>query len=130
MMSSFNVRLYCVLLSTDIPNNKQYILSSSKEDVEIPFFELESEMLEAMDSSIISKMKTLVFTNDIELLPQLITLHNTDVDSSPDTVNVIYGFLVKHTPNIDSDKVNWQEFNCLKPHKYSNLIMQVIQNLR
>lgn len=127
---TFNVKLCCVLLSTDIPNNKQYILSSSKDFIEIPSFNLERPMLSKLETDIILKMKELIFISDIELLPQLISLHNSSIDSNENTLNVIYGFLVRHTLNINMDKVYWQEFNYLNPTKYSNLIMQVIQNLK
>lgn len=127
---SFKVRIYCVLLSTDIPNNKQYILSSSKDSIEIPYFNLESSMLDNLEFNIIAKMKDLIFVSDIELLPQLISLHSSQLEIIENSLNTVYGFLVKYTTNINSDKVYWQEFNYLTPNKYSNLIMQVIQNLR
>lgn len=127
---SFKVRIYCVLLSTDIPNNKQYILSSSKDSIEIPYFNLEPSMLDNLEFDIISKMKELIFVSDIELLPQLISLNSSQLEIIENSLNTVYGFLVKYTTNINSDKVYWQEFNYLTPNKYSNLIMQVIQNLR
>lgn len=127
---TFKVRIYCVVLSTDIPNNKQYILSSSKDSIEIPYFNLESSMLDNLEFDIISKMKELIFVSDIELLPQLISLNSSQLEIIENSLNTVYGFLVKYTTNINSDKVYWQEFNYLTPNKYSNLIMQVIQNLR
>lgn len=128
--NKFNIRLYCVLLSTDIPNNKQYILSTHQDSIEIPYFDLDHNMFASLESSLITLMKSLIFVSDIELLPQLISLHNPNIESERNYINAVYGFLVKHTTNIDTSKVVWQEFNCLKPNKYSNLIMQVIQNLR
>lgn len=128
--NTFHVKLYCVLLSTDIPNNKQYILSSKTDEIEIPYFDLDAVMLTNLESDILAKMKELIFVSDIELLPQLISLHNSYLESTDNTLNVVYGFLVKHTDNINTEKVTWQEFNYLTPNKYSNLIMQVIQNLR
>jgi len=129
-LNTFHIRLYCVLLSTDIPNNKQYILSSDKDAIEIPYFDLDSSMLTNLESDILTKMKELIFVSDIELLPQLISLHNSYLETTEHTLNVVYGFLVKYTSNINTEKVFWQEFNYLTPNKYSNLIMQVIQNLR
>lgn len=128
--NTFHVKLYCVLLSTDIPNNKQYILSSKKDEIEIPYFDLDAVMLTNLDSDILAKMKELIFVSDIELIPQLISMHNSYLETKERTLNVVYGFLVKHTGNINTEKVFWQEFNYLTPNKYSNLIMQVIQNLR
>ena len=128
--NTFHVKLYCVLLSKDIPNNKQYILSSKKDEIEIPYFDLDAVMLTNLDSDILAKMKELIFVSDIELIPQLISMHNSYLETKERTLNVVYGFLVKHTGNINTEKVFWQEFNYLTPNKYSNLIMQVIQNLR
>ena len=123
--NTFHVKLYCVLLSTDIPNNKQYILSSKKDEIEIPYFDLDAVMLTNLDSDILAKMKELIFVSDIELIPQLISMHNSYLETKERTLNVVYGFLVKHTGNINTEKVFWQEFNYLTPNKYSNLIMQV-----
>lgn len=128
--TNFGVKIYCVLLSTDIPNNKQYILSSSKDSIDIPYFNLEKSMVPNLEMDIISKMKEFIFVSDIELLPQLISLHSSQIEVVENSLNVVYGFLVKYTTNINTEKVSWQEFNYLNPNKYSNLIMQVIQNLR
>lgn len=131
-MTNFNIKLYCVLLSTDIPNNKQYVLSLSPEAIDIPYFELTQDMLSNIETNLIAKMKELIFVNDIELMPQLIALHSNDFDTNTDnnSLNAVYGFLVKYTHNINIDKVSWKEFKYLEPNKYSNLIMRVIQNLK
>jgi len=129
-ITNFSVKIHCIVLSTDIPNNKQYILSSSKDSIEIPYLNLEKSMLSNLELDIISKMKEFIFVSDLELLPQLISLHSSQLEVTENSLNVVYGFLVKYTKNINTEKVSWQEFNYLTPNKYSNLIMQVIQNLR
>lgn len=129
-ITNFSVKIHCIVLSTDIPNNKQYILSSSKDSIEIPYLNLEKSMLSKLELDIISKMKEFIFVSDLELLPQLISLHSSQLEVTENSLNVVYGFLVKYTKNINTEKVSWQEFNYLTPNKYSNLIMQVIQNLR
>lgn len=129
-ITNFSVKIHCIVLSTDIPNNKQYILSSSKDSIEIPYLNLEKSMLSNLELDIILKMKEFIFVSDLELLPQLISLHSSQLEVTENSLNVVYGFLVKYTKNINTEKVSWQEFNYLTPNKYSNLIMQVIQNLR
>ena len=133
-MENFTVKLYCVLLATNIAQSKQYILSSAKNEIEIPYLQLTKDVLADLDKNLISFMKDLIFTNDLELMPQLISLHENDISTDSttkeNTINVVYGFLVKHTDNINMEKVFWQEFNYVNPNKYSNLIMKVIQNLR
>jgi hypothetical protein len=127
----FGIKVNLVIIGTDIPINKQYVLSSDSSDIVIPSLSLEKKYLKNIDDSIIEYAQTLVFTNELELTPQLISLHNDTIENaSNNELNVIYGFVVKKTENIDNSKCFWIEFDYVNPNKYSNLLFEVTQKLK
>jgi hypothetical protein len=126
----FKVNINAVVFATDIPNNKKYILSTKDTDLEFPHLILDIDKLSSLNSVLVNYLKQYVFVSDLELLPQIINLHSSDIkneDQTP-TLNVIYGFIVNYTNSINN--CYWIEFDYLKPIQYSNLIFEVIQKLK
>ena len=124
----FHNKIYCVILGTDIASNSKYILSLEEKEITLPSFYLENKQLSNLDADIIRYAQTLVYTNELELYPQLISLHNRFIEESEGVINIVYGFVVKHTNNINN--AYWIPFDYLNPNKYSNLIFEVVQKLK
>lgn len=128
MSEQFKVKISFVIFGTNIEINKKYVLSLEEKDIIFPYIELSKEYLSNLDEKIVESVKKYVYVNDLELLPQLITLNNVDLPQEDNTINVVYGFVINVTPNINN--VYWYEFDFLQPNKYTNLLLEVIQKLR
>lgn len=124
----FIVKIYLVILATDISNNKQYILSKKSDEIELPNIILSEALLDNLEKNIVTEAQTLVFANELELLPQLISLHNKYIDKHNNEINCVYGFVLKKTDNINNSY--WIEFSYNEPNKYSDLIFETIQKLK
>lgn len=127
-MSKFVIKIHFVVLATNPKRNKQYILSLSEKNMELPFMFLESSNFEKLDSDIIERAQEFVFANEIELTPQLINLHSRFIEEIPDQINAVYGFIINQTDNINNS--HWIEYDYLTPNKYSNLIFETTQKLK
>lgn len=127
-MSAFIVKIYFVILATNIKRSKQYILSLNEKEIDLPFMILESDNLEKLDSDIIENVQKLVFTNELELMPQLINLHSRFIEETPGQINAVYGFIINQTDNINNS--HWIEYDYLTQNKYSNLIFETTQKLK
>lgn len=126
---NFIVKINCVVLSTQIDLNRKFILSTNPERIELPTITVDKEFLIDIEKNIVGFLKQYLFVNDLELLPQIINLHSTAIESEDNILNVIYGFIVGYTNNIDNDKCHWIEFDYLEPIPYSSLIFEVTQKL-
>lgn len=124
----FNVKIHCVVFSTNINQNKRYILSLEDKNIVFPSFDLIEAQLVDLDKTIIDFVKGLVFVSDLELLPQIITLHSPTLSNNPQDINVIYGFIINHTESINNS--HWVEFELLKEQQLSPVLFEVIQQLR
>lgn len=127
-MENFNIKIYLVILATEIKRDKQYILSLSEDDIQIPYTYLDSNVLNNLDEFITKSVQSFVFTNEIELMPQLISLHNTIIENTPGQINCVYGFVINKTDNINNSY--WIEYDYFTPNKYSNLIFETTQKLK
>lgn len=125
MNSLFNINIKPIILTTRIDLNKRYILSSSEDNWTPILIKLEENMLENLSEKIINTLKSYIFTNELELLPQLISIkQNKEIGN---TIDIIYGFLVNYTESINN--CFWIEFDLSEEKDYSLLILEVIQNL-
>lgn len=130
MSNNFSVKINCIVFSTNIHLNQRSVLSLKPDSLVIPSFELNLSHLDNIEYEIIKFLKTLVFVNDIELLPQLININSKILSSNNDTqeLNIIYGSIINHTNNINN--AYWLSFDILQENIYSPLIFEVIQKLR
>lgn len=125
---NFKVKIHCVIIGVDQKQNKQCVLSTAEDNISIPFIYLQSSNLEKLDEHIVDFLKTLVFTNELELMPQLISLHNKFIENSIGEINSVYGFVIDKTENINNSY--WIDFDYFTPNKYSNLLFEVTQKLK
>lgn len=128
MINNFRINCCCVVLSTDIANNKKYILSIDPEKIVLPSIPVTKDVIENTNKSLITLLKNFkVAEDDISLIPQIITLHSPYISSDKDTINTVYGFLVDYNPDIKNSY--WISFEYTQPNEYSNLIFEIIQKL-
>ena len=127
-MHKFNIDCYCVVLTTDMPNNKRYILSLEKETISLPKVIATSELISHTNKVLIEYLKNMnISQSDLSLIPQIICLHSSHIEEKEDTINTVYGFLVDFNKEIKDSY--WVSFEYAEPNKYSNLIMDVVQKL-
>jgi len=126
--NNFSIRCYLIILSISHDNLKQYILLNKNMD--IPNFLLESNNISGLEKYIHNQATNIVFSDPIELIPQLISFNSSNIKNNNETeLNLIYGFIMDHTDKIH-DSVLWDEFHYASPHKYSDIIFEVSQKLR
>lgn len=129
MNNKYNINIHCVVLSTDIPNNKQFVLSLSNNAIEFPSFACNNDFLNNPEEYLIQHLKQYIFVNDIELWSQIINIDHKYISSSDDTVNIIYGFITTKTSSIGNGAC-WFEFSYQEPNPYSNILFEVTQKLK
>lgn len=129
-VDKFSLKCYLVLISADIENGRQYILSTEKDLLEIPSLNLKKENTANIEEYLISYMKDLIFVNDLELIPQIISINNKNTTKKSSEVCIVYGFVVGFTNNINTSKVHWHEFSYENYTQYSDMIVEVIRKLK
>jgi len=129
-MSKFNINVYCIAITTSLEKNKAYTLSLSSESIVFPSLIVDTKNFDNIEKVIIEYMRTFLMTHELELAPQIIKLHSDIItNDKKNTLNVIYGFLIKEgIKNFNSD---WIEFDFNAPNtEYAPLIFEVIQKLK
>jgi len=129
MHNKYTVNIQCVVLSTDIPNNKQFVLSLSQDQIQFPNFVCNSDFLKNTETYLVDYLKKYIYVNDIELLPQLINIDTKYISDNEDTLNMIYGFITSKTNSIGNGAC-WFEFIYQEPNPYSNILFEVTQRLK
>lgn len=125
MNSLFKVNLQCIVLTSEIEKNKKYVLTKQKDIWDPPILELNSDWdFVNFDTQIIKKMKELIFVNDLELLPQIISIKKYSDDN---ILDIIYGFIVNYSESLSD--CYWLEFDLLQEKEYSGILFEVIQKL-
>jgi len=125
----FQVKINYIVLTTDIINRKQYVLSINPNEIELPSFILNIENKLDLDKYIINFISQYVNVSSLELIPQLIRL-DTNIDETKfnTTVNSIYGFLVEYTDAINN--CYWKEFHYTSMDKFTHILLETVQKLR
>lgn len=129
MNNQYTISINCVVLSTDITNNKQFVLSLSKDSIEFPNFLCDNDFLDNQEIYLSKFLKKYIFVNEAELMPQLICIDSKYISDNKDRINLVYGFVTSKTTSI-SDDVNWFEFSYQEPNPYSNILFEVTQKLK
>lgn len=126
---NFEVKINLVVLSTDLPTNKKYILSLSPDEIILPTLSPSKKDTININKYVIDYLQSLkVSSHNIILVPQIISLDSKYIDSNMETLNPVFGFVVDYFPNIIDSY--WNEFDYTIPNKYSNLIVEVVQKIQ
>lgn len=130
MSDKFDINICVMVLSTNIPLNKRYILSTDSDKINIPQFLLNKENYSNINETIYDYLSKNLVVSPIELRPSLLSINSSNLPAEfkkDNTLNILYGSVIVHTDNING--LFWHEFDLLKPIEYSNLIFEVVQNL-
>ncbi|NBX98207.1 hypothetical protein EBQ81_05095 [bacterium] len=126
---NFEVKINLVVLSTDLPTNKKYILSLSPDEIILPTLSPSKKDTININKYVIDYLQSLkVSSHNIILVPQIISIDSKYIDSNMETLNPVFGFVVDYFPNIIDSY--WNEFDYTIPNKYSNLIVEVVQKIQ
>lgn len=130
-IDKFSINLHCAIISTDIPVNKKYVLSTDKNLINLPIIKFNKNIKNNIDEYLIKELRSnYIFVNELELMPQLISLHYAILEKNENEIDVLYGFLVNHTNNINDNNCYWVEFDYLETNTHTLLLCDVIQRLR
>jgi hypothetical protein len=125
----FNVNIHCVVFGVNASLNKRCVLSVDNDKLVLPKFILENDLLKNLNENIIKFLKQYVFVNDLELLPQLISLNHVSLNQEQDTLDIVYGFIIDYNSSIDNTRVYWIDFDILKEQQLSLVLLETIQKL-
>lgn len=125
----FDVNINCVVFGVNASLNKRCLLSINFEDLQFPQFKLESSQIDNINQSIINFLRQYIFVNELELLPQIISVNSSTLNTTDSTLEMIYGFIVDYNSSIDSSKVRWMDFDPLTEHRLSTVIFETMQKL-
>jgi hypothetical protein len=125
----FNINVHCIVFGVNELLNKRGILSTNNEEITLPSFELNTENIKEINKAIISFLKTYIFINELILIPQIININCKDLNKEPNTLDMVFGFVIDYNSSIDNNKVFWLDFNPLVEHRLSNIIFETIQKL-
>jgi len=130
-MSKFYHNANLVIFTTDIKNNKQYVLSTDKNEIRFPFLEIKGESKKDIDSSIDNYIReNILFLKNEELFIQLISLNEECISDNPEIISSVYGFIVPQETQVNYEKYNWIEFDLLnESNKYNILFIDIIRSL-
>lgn len=125
----FNINIHCVVFGVNPALNKKCVLSTNTETLTLPSFTLEQNQLDNLEQNIINFLKTYIFVNDLELLPQHICMHHSVLSEDKDSINTVYGFIINYSSSINNEKCYWIDFDPMKEQKLSSVLLQTVQKL-
>lgn len=129
-MNKLSCYINLVILSTDIPNNKKYVLSTNKEELYLPGFALNETNSIDIENAILEYLKDTLVVSPLELRPSLLSINAKSLPmeiKKANEINMVYGSIIPLTQNLHG--VYWQEFDFFLPHTYSNLLFEVVHSL-
>lgn len=125
-MNEFILKAECVAITTNIEEQKIFVLSLEEQRLVLPILDITKDNIESIDKNVIQNMKKFLMTNDLELAPQIIKIY-PNKDSS--TLHIVYAFLIKE--NIRHFDSHWINFDYNNPKiEHSDLIFEVVQKLK
>lgn len=123
----FNINIHCIVFGVNEALNKKCILSTMKEDIKPPTMTLDN--LDNINYQIITFLKKFIFVNDLILIPQIINLHSSVLNTESNTLDIAYGFIVDYNSSIDTSQVCWLDFDPMVEHKLSPILFETMQKL-
>ena len=126
--NKFFVNANCVVISFENTTNSidsTKILSLDKVNLLFPKIHIHHDNILNINENIINTLKQHIVTNYVYLIPQLITatqLNHTD------SVDLVYGFFVEYTNNINN--CHWISMDSIMDSIHYNLVYEVIQKLQ
>ena len=129
-MSKFNHNANLVIFTTNIDENKQYVLSSNKHQIELPYLSINRDNKKDIDESIGEFIrKEILFLQNEELFIQLISLNEEVISDDPETISSVYGFIIPQQTQVNLEKYHWLKFDLLDGNKYNPIFIDVIRSL-
>lgn len=128
-LQNFNIEIHCIVIGTNLQENKQYIVSTNENEIVFPSFYLNHENKSDIQNEVVKFLQSNIESHAIELIPQLITLNDDCLkDKKKNSIHTVYSSLITYTNDINN--LYWIEFDFLQPNRYSNLIFEVIHKLK
>jgi hypothetical protein len=62
-------------------------------------------------------------------MPQMISFNQDSLNTDQDTLETVYGFIVDYESNINNEIAYWIDFDPLKEHKLSTVLLETMQKL-
>lgn len=128
----FDINIHIVVFTTDIKNNKKYVLSTNKDNIVLPQMEVDQQKKENIDQYICEFVRQkYLFLSDYEILPQFVSFHSKTLCQKENSIDMVYGSIVPFDCQKNDEDCYWVEFNIVDPEKSeeSHLMIDVIRSL-
>lgn len=127
----FDANVHFVVFGVNESLNKRCVLSTDPKDIVLPKTSLSSDFLKSINEHLIAFLNEYIIANPIELMPQLINIHHACLaqTSETDSLEIIYGFIVDYKNSINDQKAYWIDFDPMKEHKLSLVLLETLQKL-
>jgi len=128
----FDINIHIVIFTTDIQNNKKYVLSTNKDHINLPQMKVDQDKKKNIDQSICEFVRQkYLFLSDYEILPQFVSFHSENLSQKENSIDMVYGSIVPFDCQKNDEDCYWIEFNIADPEnsEESYLMMNVIRSL-
>lgn len=128
----FDINIHIVIFTTDVQNNKKYVLSTNKDNINLPQIKVDQQKKENIDQSICEFIRQKhLFLSDYEILPQFVSFHSKALSQAENSIDMVYGSIVPFDCQKNDENCYWLEFNIgeLENSEKSYLMMNVIRSL-
>jgi hypothetical protein len=128
----FDINIHVVIFTIDIKNNKKYVLSTNKDNINLPQMKVDQQTKKNIDRSICEFIRQkYLFLSDYEILPQFVSFHSETLSQTADSIDMVYGSIVPSDCQKNDKDCYWVEFNIADPEnsEESYLMMNVIRSL-
>ena len=101
-----------VIFSSDIPNKKRYILSTDKDSLQFPRFEINEQNRNTIPETICDFIREhYLLANDYELLPKFIQVHSDHISKENDRLEMVFSSVVDFETQRSENKCFWKDFD-------------------
>lgn len=126
-----DVNVSLVVLTTDIENKKQYVLSTEKNKIKFIRLKVDQNNKKDIEKAICEYVRhNYLFLSDYEILPQFVSFNANNLCENDDSLEIVYGSVIPLETQINEETCYWMPFEILDDeNSESYLLMNVIRSL-
>ena len=126
-----DVNVSLVVLTTDIENKKQYVLSTEKNKIKFIRLKVDQNNKKDIEKAICEYVRhNYLFLSDYEILPQFVSFNANNLCENDDSLEIVYGSVIPLETQINEETCYWMPFEILDDDKVdSKLVKKKDKNL-
>lgn len=120
-----------VIITTSPEEQKTYVLSTDKEQIVLPKFEITQENRYDILLNMCDFLReNYILATDIEFMPKLVTVHSRELEEDQqEDLQLVYASLVEKSLQRDEENAHWIEFSFLSQDKIVPIIFEAVRSL-